>query len=355
MKILIINSGSSSIKYKLFDMPSERLLKKGAIEHIGEDGSRFKNHYAGLKIILQEIKLVDAVGHRVVHGAEDFNKPALVDLRVIKGIKKCCSIAPLHNPANLSGILATGQLLPGVKQVVVFDTAFHQSIPEHVFIYGLPYDYYQKLKVRKYGFHGTSHQYVAVEASRILKKPLQKLKLITCHLGNGCSITAIDQGKSVDTSMGFTPLEGLVMGTRCGDIDPALITYIMRKKNLDTKQMERILNKESGLKGISGISNDMRLLEEKALAGNKRAKLALDIFVYRIRKYIGAYLLVLGGLDALIFTAGIGENQPAIRDSICRGLFSCLRKKPRIMVIPTNEELMIARQTYKLIKEKIKC
>jgi acetate kinase len=350
MKILVINSGSSSIKYKLFDMPSEHLVKKGAIEHIGEEGSEFKNHYSGLKIILEEIRVVEAVGHRVVHGAEDFNKPAVVDARVIKGIKKCAAIAPLHNPANLSGILACQKLLPGVKQVVVFDTAFHQTLPEHAFIYGLPYDYYQKLRVRKYGFHGTSHQYVALEASKILKKPLNKLKLITCHLGNGSSITAIDQGKSVDTSMGYTPLEGLVMGTRCGDVDPALITHIMHKKKLDTKEMDRILNKDSGLKGISGISNDMRLLEEKASSGNKRAKLAVDIFVYRVRKYIGAYLAVLGGLDALIFTAGIGENQASVREKIYQGLFNCLGKKPKILVIPTNEELMIARQTYKLIE-----
>jgi acetate kinase len=352
MKILVINSGSSSIKYKLFEMPGEGLLSKGAIEHIGEDGSEFRNHYSGLKIILKKIKLVEAVGHRVVHGAEDFNKPALVDERVIKGIKKCSAIAPLHNPANLSGILACQKLLPGVKQVAVFDTAFHQSLPEHAFIYGLPYDYYQKLRVRKYGFHGTSHQYVAGEASRILKKPAHKLKLITCHLGNGSSITAVSGGKSVDTSMGYTPLEGLVMGTRCGDVDPALITHIMHKKKLNTKEMDRILNKESGLKGISGISNDMRLLEAKAKDGNKRARLAVDIFVYRIRKYIGAYLAVLGGLDALIFTAGIGENQASVRDSVCKGLFDCLRKKPKILVIPTNEELMIARQTYKLMLDK---
>ncbi len=350
MKILVINSGSSSIKYKLFEMPQARLVKKGAIEHIGEEGSVFKNHYAGLKIILGQIKLVEAVGHRVVHGGEDFNKPAIVDDRVIKGIKKCSAIAPLHNPANLSGILACQKLLPGVKQVVVFDTAFHQTLPEYAFIYGLPYDYYQKLKVRKYGFHGTSHEYVALEASKILKRPLNKLKLITCHLGNGSSITAIDQGRSVDTSMGYTPLEGLVMGTRCGDVDPALITHIMHKKKLDTKEMDRILNKESGLKGISGISNDMRFLDAKASSGNKRAKLAVDIFVYRIRKYIGAYLAVLGRVDALVFTAGIGENQASIRENICRGLFNCLGKKPRILVIPTNEELMIARQTYKLIK-----
>ncbi len=350
MKILVINSGSSSIKYKLFEMPLQRLISKGTIDHIGEDGSKFKNHYSGLKLILQEIKSVDAVGHRVVHGAEKFKKPTLVDQSVIKGIKKCCAIAPLHNPANLAGILACQKLLPGVKQVAVFDTAFHQSIPEHAYIYGLPYDYYQKLGIRKYGFHGTSHEYVAQEASRILKKPLSKLKLITCHLGNGCSITAIDKGSSVDTSMGFTPLEGLVMGTRCGDTDPALITHIMRKKRIDTKEMDRILNKESGLKGISGISNDARVLEEKAKSGNKRARLALDIFVYRIRKYIGAYLAVLCGLDALVFTAGIGENDTTIRDRICQGLFTCLEKKAKILVIPTNEELMIARQTFKLLK-----
>lgn len=350
MEILVINSGSSSIKYKLFNMPSQRLIAKGSISHIGEKGSKFSNHYSGLKVILQETKSVDAVGHRVVHGAEKFKKPILVDQSVIKGIKKCCSIAPLHNPANLAGILACKKLLPGVKQVAVFDTAFHQSIPEQAYIYGLPYDYYQKLGIRKYGFHGTSHEYVAHEASRILKKPLNKLKLITCHLGNGCSITAIDKGKSVDTSMGFTPLEGLVMGTRCGDTDPALITHIMHKKRIDTREMDRILNKESGLKGISGITNDARLLEEKANAGNRRARLALNIFVYRIRKYIGAYLSVLCGLDALVFTAGIGENQPAIRDKICRGLFACLGVNPKVLVIPTNEELMIARQTFKLIR-----
>ena len=380
MKILVINSGSSSIKYKLFQMPGERLILKGSLEHIGEHGSEFPNHYSGLKIILEKINsvqqrvpadpirpgtvqqrvpadpirpgTVQAVGHRVVHGAEKFKKPVVINRNVIKEIEVCAEIAPLHNPANLSGILACQKLLPGVKQVAVFDTAFHQSIPAQAHIYGLPYDYYRRLGIRKYGFHGTSHEYVAIEAARILKKPLHKLKLITCHLGNGCSITAIDKGKSVDTSMGFTPLEGLVMGTRCGDVDPALITHIIRKEKLDIKQMERILNKESGLKGISGISNDMRELEIKAHAGNQRAKLAIDIFVYRTRKYIGAYLSVLGRLDALIFTAGIGENQPSIRKRICKDLFSCLGHLPKIMVIPTNEELMIARQTYKLIKSR---
>ncbi|MDD5561480.1 MAG: acetate kinase [Candidatus Omnitrophica bacterium] len=350
MKILVINSGSSSIKYKLFDMPSERLILKGTLEHIGEKGSKFADHYSGLKTILEKVDSVEAVGHRVVHGAEKFKKPVQVNRKVIKGIKECCDIAPLHNPANLAGIVACQKLLPGVKQVAVFDTAFHQTLPAHAYIYGLPYDYYKKLQVRKYGFHGTSHEYVAAEASRILKKPLNKLKLISCHLGNGCSITAVDKGRSIDTSMGFTPLEGLVMGTRCGDVDPALVTHIMTKKKIDSRVMECILNKESGLKGISGISNDMRSLEAKAKAGNKRAELAIDIFVYRIRKYIGAYLSVLGGLDALIFTAGIGENQASVRGSICRGLFGYLNKKPKIMVIPTNEELMIARQSYKLIR-----
>ena len=352
MKILVINSGSSSIKYKFFEMPQERLLTKGGLEHIGEKGAEVANHHAGLKTILGKISSVQAVGHRVVHGAEKFKRPVVVNQDVINGIKECCAIAPLHNPANLSGIIACQRLLPGVKQVAVFDTAFHQSIPPQAFIYGLPYAYYKTLGVRKYGFHGSSHQYVAFEASRILRKPLSKLKLITCHLGNGCSITAIDQGKSIDTSMGFTPLEGLIMGTRCGDVDPALITHIMRKMKLNTKQMDLILNKESGLKGISGISNDMRILEAKANAGNKRASLAIEIFVYRIRKYIGAYLAVLGKLDALIFTAGIGENQAKIRNEICKKLFFCLGKPPKIMVIPTNEELMIARQTYKLLGGK---
>ena len=349
MKILVINSGSSSIKYKLFQMPQESLLTNGTLEHIGEKDALVPNHHAGLKTILSKVNSVQAVGHRVVRGAEKFNKPVVVNQAVINEIRKCSDIAPLHNPANLAGIMACQKLLPGIKQVAVFDTAFHQSIPPKAFIYGLPYDYYKNLKIRKYGFHGTSHHYVAEEASRILKKPLNKLKLITCHLGNGCSITAIDKGKSIDTSMGFTPLEGLVMGTRCGDVDPALITHIMHELKLDTKQMDLILNKESGLKGISGISNDMRILEAKANAGNKRASLAIDIFVYRIRKYIGAYLAVLGGIDALIFTAGIGEHQARIRKEICKKLFFCLGKSPKIMVIPTNEELMIARQTYKLI------
>ncbi len=365
MKILVINSGSSSIKYKLFDMPSEKLISKGLIEHIGEKGSLIHDHYSGLKIILKKINgsasltinpersrrinSVYAIGHRVVHGQELFKRPVLIDNAVIQKIRQCCAIAPLHNPANLSGILACKKLLPRLKQVAVFDTAFHQTLPGYAYVYGLPYEYYQRLGIRKYGFHGTSHEYVAQEAARMLKKPLHKLKIITCHLGNGCSITAVNKGKSVDTSMGFTPLEGLIMGTRCGDIDPALVTYLMKKKRFNLNEIDAILNKESGLKGISGISNDMRVLESKARSGNKRAKLAIDIFIYRIKKYIGAYTAIMGGCDALVFTAGIGENQARIREKICQGIFAAFKKKPKVLVIPTDEELMIARQTYKLI------
>ncbi len=352
MKILVINSGSSSIKYKFFNMPQKKLLAKGTIEHIGEKGSRVSDHYSGLKLILTKMNAVDAVGHRVVHGAESFKRPVLIDASVIRKIRQCCAIAPLHNPANLAGINACKRLLSGIKQVAVFDTAFHQSIPEYAYIYGLPYSCYTKFCIRKYGFHGTSHEYVAHEASRLLKKPLHKLKIITCHLGNGCSITAVDKGKSIDTSMGFTPLEGLVMGTRCGDIDPALITYIMKKQKLDIQRMDNLLNKDSGLKGISGISNDVRLLSAAANSGNRRAKLALDIFVYRIRKYIGAYTGIMSGCDALVFTAGIGENQKGIRQRVVKNIFKHLKKMPKVMVIPTNEELMIAKQTYQLINGK---
>jgi len=350
MKILVINSGSSSIKYKLFALPEEQDIAKGIIEHIGEKGSQIKDHYTGLKIVLGRVKRVDLVGHRVVHGAEKFKKPTLINAPVIREIRQCCELAPLHNPANLAGILACKKLLPGIRQVAVFDTAFHQTLPDYAYIYGLPYEFYKRFGIRKYGFHGTSHQYVAHEAARRLNKPMSKLKIITCHLGNGCSITAVDKGRSIDTSMGFTPLEGLIMGTRCGDIDPALVTYIMHKKKLSIFQVDNILNKASGLKGISGISNDMRILESKARSGDKRAKLAIDIFIYRIKKYIGAYAAIMAGCDALVFTGGIGENQRRIREEICKGIFSHLKKKPKILVIPTDEELMIARQAYQIIK-----
>lgn len=349
MKILVINSGSSSIKYKIFDLPHRKYIDKGSIEHIGEDGSPVQNHFSGLKMILEKVNGIQAIGHRVVHGAETFKAPVVVNDAVIKKIKQCCSIAPLHNPANLAGILACKKLLPGIKQIAVFDTAFHQTIPDYAYIYGLPYKYYEKHGIRKYGFHGTSHQYVSCEAAKLLKRPITQLKIITCHLGNGCSIAAVYKGKSVDTSMGFTPLEGVVMGTRCGDVDPALIPHIMRKEKLDPQAIDRILNKESGLKGISGLSNDMRVLDQRRQAGDKRARLALDIFVYRIKKYIGAYTAVMSGCDVLVFTAGIGENQKNVRDEIIKGVFDHVRRKPKVLVIPTNEEYMIAQQAYRLI------
>ncbi|MBU1125621.1 MAG: acetate kinase, partial [Candidatus Omnitrophica bacterium] len=307
MRVLVINSGSSSIKYKLFDMPKETILSKGGIEHIGEPGSPIRDHYTGLQEILKNVRSVSVVGHRVVHGAQAFKKPVRVTNEVIRKIKQCAQIAPLHNPANLAGILACKKLLPGIPQVAVFDTAFHQTLPDYAYMYGIPYELYVKFGIRKYGFHGTSHAYVSDEAARILKRSRASLKIITCHLGNGCSIAAVEKGKSVDTSMGFTPLEGVMMGTRCGDIDPALVGYIMHKKRLDTQGIDNLLNKKSGLKGISGISNDMRVLDEKMRAGNARARLAIEIFAYRIRKYIGAYVAAMGGCDALVFTAGIGE------------------------------------------------
>lgn len=360
MKILVINSGSSSIKYKLYQMPHGKLLSKGVIEHIGEKGSKIQDHYTGLKLILGRVSSVDAIGHRVVHGAERFREPVLIDNIVIRKIRYCAAIAPLHNPANLAGILACKKLLPGIKQVAVFDTAFHQTIPDYAYIYGLPYELYKRYGIRKYGFHGTSHEYVAQEAARILRRPLDRLKIITCHLGNGCSIAAVNKGKSIDTSMGFTPLEGLIMGTRCGDIDPAVVTFIMKKKKMGIQEIDNMLNKSSGLKGISGISNDMRTIDSRAKMGDKRARLAIDIFVYRIKKYVGAYIAIMDGCDALVFTAGIGENMKSIRDSVCRNMFDCFKKPPKVLVISTNEELMIARQTYKLItprayKEKVRC
>ncbi len=350
MRILVINCGSSSIKYKFFQMPKGGVISTGLVEHIGEKGSKVCDYLTGIRHILQGLHNVEAIGHRVVHGFEKFIEPALIDSPVIKKIRQCSLLAPLHNPANLDGILACKKLLPRLKQVAVFDTAFHHTLPEYAYIYGLPYEYYLKLGIRKYGFHGTSHEYVAHEAARILKISLAKLKVITCHLGNGCSITAIDKGKSVDTSMGFTPLEGLIMGTRCGDIDPALITFIMRNKKIEVQEIEEILNKKSGLKGISGVSNDMRELLSRAGRGHKRAQLAVDIFVYRVKKYIGAYVAVMGGLDVLVFTAGIGEHAKLIRDKICRGSFAHLKNPPKILVIPTNEELMIALKAYNLLK-----
>jgi len=354
MKILVINCGSSSIKYQLFEMPQEKRINKGLIERIGESNSKVKNHREGMKIILNKLQGFSAIGHRVVHGAEEFRQPILIDKRVIKKITDCSKLAPLHNPANLAGIQACRELLGSIPQVAVFDTAFHQTLPEFVYLYGLPYECYKRFRIRKYGFHGTSHEYVATEAAKKIKRPLNNLRIVSCHLGNGCSIAAIKNGKSIDTSMGFTPLEGLVMGTRCGDIDPAVVTFLQNKLYLSTKEIDEILNKKSGLKGISGLSNDMRKLYSQAKKGNRRARLALEIFIYRIKKYIGSYIVILGGIDVLIFTAGIGENQRNIRERITKGLFSFMKRKPRILVIPTDEELMIARQCYKIVNRRPK-
>ena len=328
-------------------MPKERVLAKGSIEKIGERGSKIKTHQQGLASILKKIKDIDAVGHRVVHGGEKFKQPVRVNSAVINKIKEFSKLAPLHNPPNLEGIYSCKKFLADIPQVAVFDTAFFQTIPNYAFIYGLPYNFYKKHGIRRYGFHGTSHEYVAGETSRKLNKPLSKLNLIICHLGNGCSVAAIKNGRAVDCSLGFTPLEGLVMGTRCGDIDPQIVIYLQREKKIPVKRIDEILNCRSGLKGISGLSNDMRKLLKSKSA---RAKLSIDIFVYRIRKYIGAYSAVLGKVDAVIFTAGMGENQPRIRNKVCAELFSNLKKIPKILVIPTNEELMIARKTYKVIK-----
>jgi acetate kinase len=365
MKILVINCGSSSIKYKLYEFPQKKLITKGLIERIGEKNCPIKDHSQGIKIlfsrlrkekVIKKIEEISAIGHRVVHGGENFRKPQLIDKEVLKKIRECIKLAPLHNPKNYAGIIGCKKILPRVPQVAVFDTAYHQTIPRYAYMYAIPISYYKKYGIRRYGFHGTSHQFVAKQASKMLKKPLNRLKLITCHLGNGCSITAIDRGKSVDTSMGFTPLEGLVMGTRSGDIDPAAVFYIMEKENLSTAKMEEILNKKSGLLGISGISNDMRWIKKEAKKGNLYARLALDIFVYKIKKYIGAYYFVLGGVDAICFTAGIGENNPDIIEKIKKDICKVIPKNTKILIIPTDEELMIAELTYRVIKgERRKC
>jgi len=361
VKVLTINCGSSSIKYKLYSFPKGNLLYKGMIERIGEKKSSVKNHSQGMSLVFSQLisdKAINSldeiktIGHRVVHGADVFCQPHIVDNKVIKKIKECVELAPLHNPANLDGIEATKKLLPKVTQVAVFDTAFHQTIPTHAHLYALPMKYYKKHKIRRYGFHGSSHQYVMGQAAKILKRPANKLKIITCHLGNGCSIAAIDKGKSVDTSMGFTPLEGLVMGSRCGDIDPAIVFYLMHKEKLSYHQVDNILNRESGLLGLSGISNDVRVLTKAAKKGNKRARIALTIFLYRIKKYIGAYHLVLGGADAVVFTAGVGENNPQLIKSLAKDIQK-IAPKTKVLVVPTNEELMIASLTFDLIKNKI--
>jgi acetate kinase len=398
MKILVINSGSSSIKYRLFDMAAKTVLASGVMEQIGEAASRLTHHtrnskgemeeivnsepvaghQAGFQLIgavmgesgaLQDTAELSGIGHRVVHGGEKFKEPTLIDENVIDTIRRLSPLAPLHNPANLQGIEVAMQSAPQVPQVAVFDTAFHQSIPIHAFRYAIPQDLYEAHQVRRYGFHGTSHAYVTKQAANLLGRPLNALNLITLHLGNGASAAAVKGGSSIDTSMGMTPLEGLIMGTRCGDIDPAIIFYLKRKTGLARDEVEAVLNKDSGLKGICGF-NDMRQIEELAQSGNSQAQLAIDMVCYRIKKYIGAYYAVLGRLDALIFTAGIGEKSSLIRAGACQGLshlgievdpernnqkskkaFEIQSKDStvKVFVIPTDEELEIAEQTVACI------
>ncbi len=354
MLILVINCGSSSAKYQLFDIKREKSIAKGVVERIGEKGSRCKSHYDAVRMIKDRLSSVKAeikgIGHRVVHGEEAFGESAVINKKTLKLIESFGEIAPLHNPHAAAGIKACSHYFPGVRQVAVFDTAFHQTMPERAYIYGLPFEFYKKYKIRRYGFHGTSHRYVSGEAAKRLRKPLKKLKLITAHLGNGCSMAAVMYGKSVDTTMGFTPLEGLLMGTRSGDLDPAIVTFLMEKKHLGTKAADMLLNKKSGFLGISGLSNDMRDILSGIRKGNRRARLAFEIFVYRIKKYIGAYYAVMGGADAVVFTGGIGENVPRIKKTLCRELSGVLGGKVKFLTIPTKEELLIAQDTYRLIK-----
>ncbi len=396
MKILVINAGSSSLKYQFIDIETQKVLAKGLCERIGIDGSmltqkvegkdnlvreeHMNDHSDAIKMVIEaltgkehsvisDMKEIDAVGHRVVHGGEVFSKSVVIDDKVMDAIRDCIPLAPLHNPANIIGIEACQKAMPGTPQVAVFDTAFHQKMPAKAFMYALPYDCYTEYKVRRYGFHGTSHKFVAQEAAKMLGKPLEELKIITAHLGNGSSVSAVMNGHSVDTSMGFTPLAGVAMGTRCGDIDPAIVTYLMEKKGLDAKGIDALMNKESGVFGISGISSDFRDLEAN-MNTNERAKLALDMFAYHVKKLIGAYAAAMGGVDALVFTAGVGENTKITRADVtegleymgieidpeandCRGVQKDISKKGakvKTLVIPTNEELMIALDTAALVK-----
>ena len=395
MKILVVNVGSSSIKYQVFNMDDESVLAKGLLDRVGISGTilehepagkekviikqEMPNHTAGMRMILdvlvnevygcvRSLDEIEAVGHRVVHGGESFSASVIINDEVKKVIRDCFDIAPLHNPPNLMGIEACEQLMPNVPHIAVFDTAFHQTMPPEHYLYALPYDIYEKYKVRRYGFHGTSHYYVAHKAAEMLGKPYEQCKIVTIHLGNGSSMAAIKDGKVIDTSMGFTPLEGLVMGTRCGDIDPAIVYYLMDKLGLDTGKINDYLNKKSGLLGVSGVSSDMRDIIAAAASGNKRAALSLTIFCNRVKGYIGNYIAKLNGADCLVFTAGIGENGYDIRETICSDMdslglkldieknkvrgqqadVSAADSKVKILVIPTNEELVIARDTLAL-------
>ena len=396
MNILVINCGSSSLKYQLINAATEDVLAKGLCERIGIDGiltyqpadgekekteKAMPTHTEAIKYVIEAltnektgvIKSLDevgAVGHRIVHGGEKFTTSTLLTEETIKGIEECSDLAPLHNPANLIGIRACQELMPNVPMVGVFDTAFHQTMPKTAYLYGLPYEYYEKYKVRRYGFHGTSHSFVSKRTAELIGKPYNDCKIIVCHLGNGASLSAVKNGESVDTSMGLTPLEGLVMGTRSGDIDPAIIEFVAKKENKTIDEMMRILNKKSGLLGISCLSSDGRDLEQAAEKGDDKAQAALDIFAYRVIKYIGAYAAAMNGVDAIAFTAGIGENDANCRKNVCKNLsylgvaideelnncrgvereISTPDSKVRVFVVPTNEELAIARETMALVK-----
>lgn len=398
MNVLVINCGSSSLKFQLINAESEKVLAKGLCERIGIDGQftyqpaggdkeksakAMPTHTEAIQYVLEAltnektgvVKSLDeigAVGHRVVHGGEKFASSVVITDEVKKAVEECNDLAPLHNPANLIGVAACEKLMPGTPMVAVFDTAFHQTMPEKAYMYGLPYRYYEKYKVRRYGFHGTSHSFVSKRAAELMEKPYDNLKTIVCHLGNGASVTAVLNGKSVDTSMGLTPLEGLVMGTRSGDIDPAIMEFIAHKEGLDVDGVMKVLNKESGVYGLSGdLSSDFRDLTDAALSGDKKAQIAMEVFSYRVAKYIGAYAAAMNGVDDIVFTAGIGENDDIVRSQVCsylgylgiefdeeknkglRGkeeMLSTADSKVKVFVIPTNEELAIARETMALVK-----
>lgn len=397
MKVLVINCGSSSLKYQLIDMSNEKSLAQGLVERIGIEGSiltqkvegrdkyiietPMKDHKDAIKLVLgalvdenngviKDMSEISAVGHRVVHGGEKYAESVLITEKVMKELDECAKLAPLHNPPNIIGIEACQGLMPNTPMVAVFDTAFHQTMPEEAYIYALPYELYEKHAIRKYGFHGTSHKYVSRVAAETMGKNIEDLKIVTCHLGNGASLCAVKNGKSVETSMGFTPLAGLVMGTRCGDIDPAIATYLETDLGMSAKEVNNLMNKQSGVYGISGVSSDFRDIEGAAEEGNKRAQLALDVFHHRVREFIGAYAAAMGGVDCVVFTAGLGENAKETREEICKGLdflgfkidpvknnvrgkvaeISTDDSRVKVYVIPTNEELMIGRDTMSLVK-----
>lgn len=399
MNILVLNCGSSSVKYKLYDMPEGKVLAQGGVEKLGLEGSflKFKlpndekvvlekdmpEHTVAIEFILSvltskeygcisKIEEIDAVGHRLVHGGEKFNSSVKINDEVIAEVTKCIDLAPLHNPSTLKGVEAITKLLPSVPQVGVFDTAFHQTMPDYAYMYALPYEYYEKYGVRRYGFHGTSHRYVSKRACEILGLDYNNIKIITAHIGNGASITAIDHGKSVDTSTGLTPTEGLIMGTRSGDVDPGALAYLVEKENMDAKKLSDMINKKSGVLGISGVSSDMREIETAIEQGNKRADLSLRMYDYRIKKYVGSYAAAMGGVDLLIFTGGVGENQTITREIVCKNMefmgikidnelnartrgeeivLSTPDSKVVVMVVPTDEEKLIAQDTVELISK----